>query len=119
MARRKRDGNHSPPKINLIQDTEGNEENGNPILDSNKTKINDAKKPNKSHKNILRKEILQVIIENFIEMLLGMVNQNVQQALKKYQDTKNEEYNKTQKQINELIGSLNKHQNETENTINR
>jgi hypothetical protein len=43
-------------------------------------------------------------------MLLDMVNQNVQEALKKFQDTKNKEYEKTQKQINELIGALNKHQ---------
>jgi histidinol dehydrogenase len=45
--------------------------------------------------------------------------QNVQEAFKKFQDTKNKEYKKTQKQINELIGALNKHQNETESTINR
>jgi hypothetical protein len=37
-----------------------------------------------------------------------MVNQNVQEALKKLQDTKNKEYEKTQKQINELTGALNK-----------
>jgi polyhydroxyalkanoate synthesis regulator phasin len=54
-----------------------------------------------------------------MEMLLDMVNKIVQEALKKFQDTKNKEYNKTQKQINELIGALNKHQRETENTINR
>jgi uncharacterized protein involved in exopolysaccharide biosynthesis len=48
-----------------------------------------------------------------------MVNQNVQAALKKFQDTKNKEYKKTQKQINELIRALNKYQSETENTINR
>jgi uncharacterized protein involved in exopolysaccharide biosynthesis len=54
-----------------------------------------------------------------MEMLLDMVNQNVQEALKKFQDTKNKEYKKTQKQINELIGALNKHQSETKNTINR
>jgi hypothetical protein len=41
-----------------------------------------------------------------------MVNQNVQEALKKFQDTKNKEYEKTQEQIN-------KNQSETENTINR
>jgi hypothetical protein len=40
-------------------------------------------------------------------MLLDLVNQNVQEALKKFQDTKNKEYEKTQKQINELIGALN------------
>jgi hypothetical protein len=54
-----------------------------------------------------------------MEMLLDMVNQNLQEALKKFQDTKNKEYEKTQKQINEFIGALRKHQSETENTINR
>jgi hypothetical protein len=48
-----------------------------------------------------------------------MVNKNVQEALKKFQDNKNKEYEKTQKQINEIIGALNKHQTETEITINR
>jgi hypothetical protein len=46
MERRKRDGNHSPTKNNLIQDAEENEENGYPVPDSNKTKINDTKEPN-------------------------------------------------------------------------
>jgi hypothetical protein len=54
-----------------------------------------------------------------MEMLLDMVNQNTQDTLKKLQDTKNKEYKKTQKHINELISALNKHQGETENTINR
>jgi acetolactate synthase small subunit len=54
-----------------------------------------------------------------MEMILDMVHQNVQEALKKFQNTKNKDYEKTQKQINELIGALNKHQSETENTINR
>jgi hypothetical protein len=36
-------------------------------------------------------------------MLLDMVDQNVQDALKKFQDTKDKEYEMTQKQINELI----------------
>jgi hypothetical protein len=48
-----------------------------------------------------------------------MVNQNVQEALKKFQDTKNKEYEKTQKQINEFIEALNKHQSEKENTIEK
>jgi hypothetical protein len=42
-------------------------------------------------------------------MLLDMVNQNVQEALRKFQDTKNTEYKKTQKQINELIEALKEH----------
>jgi chromosome segregation ATPase len=48
-----------------------------------------------------------------------MVNQNVQEALKKFRDNKTKEYEKTQKQINELIGTLNKHQTETKITISR
>jgi hypothetical protein len=75
-----------PPKI--IQDSEGNEENGYPVPDSNKTKINNAKESNDAHKNTLKEELLQVITENFREMLLDMVNQNVQEALKKFQDNK-------------------------------
>jgi RNAse (barnase) inhibitor barstar len=54
-----------------------------------------------------------------MEMLLDMLNQNVQDPLKKFQDNKNKKYEKTQNQINELIGVLNKHQSETKNTINR
>jgi hypothetical protein len=88
MGRWKRDGNHSTPKSNLIQDSEGNEENGYPVPHSNKTKINEAKEPNDMHKNILKEEILQVITENFMEMLLNIVNQNIQEELKKFQDTK-------------------------------
>jgi chromosome segregation ATPase len=54
-----------------------------------------------------------------MEMILNTVNQNVQGALKKFQNTKNKEYKKTQKQINEFIRALNKHQSETENTKNK
>jgi hypothetical protein len=86
---------------------------------SNKTKINDTKEPNHAPPKYLKEEILQVITENFMEMILDTVNQSIQDGLKKFQDTKNKEYEKTQKQINELIGALNKHQSETENTINR
>jgi hypothetical protein len=67
----------------------------------------------------VKEEILQVINENFIEMLPDMVNQNVQEALKKFQDNKTKEYEKTQKQINKIIGVLNKHQTETKITISR
>jgi hypothetical protein len=49
MGRQKRDGNHSPHKNNLIQDSERNEENRNPVPNSNKTKINNAKDPNNTH----------------------------------------------------------------------
>jgi hypothetical protein len=108
-----------PTQNDLIQNSEGNEEDGYSVLDSNKTKKNDTKEPNDAQKNNLKEEILQVITENFMELLLDMINQSVQEALKKFQVTKNKEYDKTQKQINELIGVLNKHQSETEDTINR
>jgi hypothetical protein len=106
MGRQKRDGNHSLPKKNSIQDREENEENRYPVPDSNK-----------AHENTLKEETLQVITEKFMELLLDVVNQNVQEALKKFPDTKNKEY-KTQKQINEFIRALSKHQSETESTIN-
>jgi hypothetical protein len=59
---------------NVIEDRKGNEENGYPVQDSNKTKINDTKEPNNSQKNILEEEILQVITENFMEMLLDILS---------------------------------------------
>jgi DNA-binding protein YbaB len=43
-------------------------------------------------KNTIKEEILQVITENVKEMLPDMVNQNIQEAIKKFQDTKNKEY---------------------------
>jgi hypothetical protein len=56
MGRRKREGNYSLHKV--VQDLEQNEENRYPDPDSNKTKINYTKEPNKAHKNTLKKEIL-------------------------------------------------------------
>jgi hypothetical protein len=82
MGRQKMYGNHSPTQNNLIQDSEGTEKNGYPVPDSKKPKINDAKEPNKTQKNTLKKEILQVITENFMEILLDMANQNIQEALR-------------------------------------
>jgi predicted nucleotide-binding protein (sugar kinase/HSP70/actin superfamily) len=77
-----------PPK-KIVQDSEGNEEIGYPDSDSNKTKINYTKELKEAHKKNLKEEILQLINEYFIEMLLDMVNQNIQEALKKFQDKKN------------------------------
>jgi hypothetical protein len=50
MGRRKRDGNHSPPKNKVVQDLVQNEENRHPDPDSNKTKINYTKEPNKDYR---------------------------------------------------------------------
>jgi hypothetical protein len=57
--------------------------------------------------------------ENFIEMILDMVNQNVQETLKKFQESKNREFEKAQEQIKETIEALYKQQSETKNTINK
>jgi hypothetical protein len=64
----------------LAQEPERNEENRYSDPDSNKVKINYAKKPNEAHKNNLKEEIL--------EMIRDMVNQNVQETLKKFQQQK-------------------------------
>jgi chromosome segregation ATPase len=52
-------------------------------------------------------------------MILDMVNQNVQETLKKFQDNKNREFEKAQEEIKETTESLYKHQSETKNTINK
>jgi hypothetical protein len=62
-----------------------------------------------THKNIHKKEILQEITEKFMKNILDMVNQNAQDVPKKFQETKNKEHEKTQKQVNELRDELNKH----------
>jgi hypothetical protein len=61
----------------LLQEPEENEETGYPDSDYNKTKKNYTKEANEGHKNTLREEILQIINDNFIEIILEMVNQNV------------------------------------------
>jgi hypothetical protein len=120
MGRRKEMKTILPPKIiQYSTQREMKKMNEYPVQDSNKTKITDTKEPKDVHKNTIKEKILQVITENFMEMIPGTVNQNIQEALKKFHDTKNKEYEKRQKQINELIGILYKHQSETENTINR
>jgi hypothetical protein len=52
-----------------------------------------------------------------MEMILDTVNQNTEDVLKKFQGTEKRTWEDTE--TNDLIGALNKHQSETENTINR
>jgi hypothetical protein len=59
--------------------------------------INDTKEPRDAHKNTLKEEFLQGITKNFMEKIPDMVNKNVQDVFKKLQDTKNKDYEKTQK----------------------
>jgi hypothetical protein len=75
----------------------GNEENSYPVPDPKKSKINATREPSDAHKNTLKEEILYESTEKFMEKILHMVNQNVQTSLKKFQDTKNKEHEKTLK----------------------
>jgi NAD(P)H-dependent FMN reductase len=75
-------------------------------------KIKYVKEPNEAHKNILKEENLQVTKENFIELILDMVNQNVQETLKKFHDNRNREFEKAQEQIKETMETLYKDQSE-------
>jgi hypothetical protein len=77
----------------------GNKENGYPVPDFNKAIINSTKEPSGTHIKTLKGENLGEISEKFLEKILDMVNQNVQDALKKFQDTKYKEHEETQKQI--------------------
>jgi hypothetical protein len=57
-------------------------------------------------------------LEKFMEKL-EMDNQNVQDALKKFQDTKYKENKMAQKQTKVLREDLNKHQSETKDGVKR
>jgi hypothetical protein len=118
LGRQKKQEDQFPHSKNLVQKPEGNEENKYSDPDANKMKINYAKEPTEAHKNNLKEEILQVINDNFIAMILDMVNQNVQVTLKKFQDNKNREFKKAQEEIKEAIEALYKHQSEAKNMIN-
>jgi hypothetical protein len=50
------------------------------------------KKKKKKKKKILKEEILEEISEKSMGKILDMVNQNVQDAFKKSQDTKNKDH---------------------------
>jgi hypothetical protein len=56
---RRRDGNYYPQKNNSIQDSVGNEENGNSVLDLNKTMINVTKESSDTHKKYSKKKSLR------------------------------------------------------------
>jgi hypothetical protein len=81
-------------KKNSIQDLVGNEENGYPVPDLNKTMINVTKEPSDTYIKNLKEEFLEEFSEKFMK-IVDMVNQNVQDALKKFEDTKNKEHVQT------------------------
>jgi cell division ATPase FtsA len=59
-----------------------------PAPDLNKTMINVTREPSDTHIKTLKEEILEDITEKFMEKILDMVSQNVQDVLRKFQDTK-------------------------------
>jgi transketolase len=97
----------------------GNEENGDPVTDLNQTMINVTKEPSDTHIKPLKKEIWGDSTKKFMWKILDMVNQNVQDAFKEFQDTKYKEHEKIQKQIKELREDFNKYQSETKDTMKR
>jgi hypothetical protein len=52
----------------------GNEENGYPVSDLNKTMINVIKEPSDTHIKTIKEEILENITEKFMEKILDMDN---------------------------------------------
>jgi hypothetical protein len=60
-------------KKNSLQDSVGNEENGFPVPDLNKTMINVTKEPNDTHIKTLKEEILEDITEKFMEKIIDML----------------------------------------------
>jgi hypothetical protein len=62
MGRRRRNGNHSPQKNNLIQDSERNEENRYSVSDPNKTMINDTKEPSNPQKTPSKNSCKKLLI---------------------------------------------------------
>jgi DNA-binding protein YbaB len=97
----------------------GNEENKYLVPDPNKTMINVTNEGNDIYKISLKMEIMEEIIEKLMEKLQDIVNQKVQHALKKCQDTTSKELEKTPKQLNEFREDLDKHQNETKENIKK
>jgi transcriptional regulator of heat shock response len=114
MWRRRRPGSPTPQNTkNSIEDLVGNEENEYPVPDPNRTMINITNEFSDTHKKTLKEEIMDEITKKLLEELKDIVNQKVQDALKKYQDTTNKKLEKTQKQLNELREDFDKLQSKT------
>jgi hypothetical protein len=78
------------PKNKLVQGSEGNEEKGYPVPDHNKTdKLSQGTQ--RSPQEHPEKDILQEITENFMQMLLDKVNQNVQEYNQNFFSTRGTE----------------------------
>jgi hypothetical protein len=86
-----------PHSKKLVQKPEGNEENRYSDPDSNKRKINYAKEPYEAHKNNLKEDILQVLNENFIEMILIRSTKMYRRHSRNSKTTKIENFKKQKK----------------------
>jgi cell division ATPase FtsA len=93
MGRRRRPGNLTPQKTNnSIEELMGNEESEYLVPDPKRTMINITSELSDAHKKSLKEEIMDEITEKLMEKLQDIVNQKVQDALKKYQDTTNKKF---------------------------
>jgi hypothetical protein len=79
--------------------------------------LNVSNDPSEAHKKSFKRKSGRRSPKEPMEKTLDLVNQKVQDALKKFQDTKNKEHEKTQKQMNELRENFNKQQSQTKDTI--
>jgi hypothetical protein len=68
-----------PSKIQFNQDSVRNVENGYPVTDLNKIMINVTKDPSETHIKTLKEEILEDITKKFVDKVLDIINQNVQE----------------------------------------
>jgi uncharacterized protein YdiU (UPF0061 family) len=99
MGRKKSDGNHSPPQNKLVPGFRGKWRKWIPSSRHQQNKDRLSQGTQQSPQEHPERWNLQEIAEKLMEMLWDKVNQNVEEALKKFQDNKNKECEKTQKQI--------------------
>jgi hypothetical protein len=66
-----------------------NEENENPVPDPNRLMINVTNEHNDAHKELLKVEIENEVIEILMEKLQVKVKENIENQLRDYQDNTN------------------------------
>jgi hypothetical protein len=85
---RRRQGNSTPQKINnSTENLVGNEENEYGVPYPNRMMINMTNELSDVHKELLIEEIKNELIGILREKLQEKIKQNIQNQLKKYQDT--------------------------------
>jgi hypothetical protein len=87
---KKKARNFIPQKINSsMENLVRNEENENPVPDPNRVMINVTNEHNDVHKELLKVEIENEVIEILMEKLQVKVKENIENQLRDYQDNTN------------------------------